>query len=286
MPDFPLCHWKNDPRLNLMLDTREEILSDNGTTQHICKTTKTTLPNGDLEIRKRYYDRTDQRVAQRRNWVPFGISDNDHVSYVSEEEVFMDFITPSASATQKKESDEMYYGYSSPIKDYDKVIAELLYFREQLREEKKEFEKQLAAGNLTYTSDNKIKLQPKPTGWSARARLKAEKFKKDDDNAPKSFADRFKKGRGESIEEPEWKRTLFIDNLPLDYGPRDIAELVAGFGRILRINIVKDRDTGESLGKAFAVLTSEKLVLEAIEAVSGTKLGHSVVHIQQAHEKK
>ena len=119
-------------------------------------------------------------------------------------------------------------------------------------------------------------------GLSWKQRLNKRSEASDSASTSMTFAEKIRSTR---TVEQEWQRTLFIDNIPDDYTQKDLLELLSGCD-VQRVNIVKDRESGDSRGKAFAVLDSEQSVFDAIKMFNRTRIGNQLIMVQQALPKK
>lgn len=102
-----------------------------------------------------------------------------------------------------------------------------------------------------------------------------------------SFATRTTSGGGSSYDEEEYKRTVFMENIPDEADRNDIADFLSEVAcvdkvTIKRINVVYD-GSGRSRGKAFAVFNTGKIAAQVIERVDGAVFGqYCIVHAQLA----
>lgn len=109
--------------------------------------------------------------------------------------------------------------------------------------------------------------------------------------AKKTFASLMSKSTPSShssvSEDEEYKRTVFMENIPDDADRNDITDFVceaAGIDRVVvkRVNVVYD-SSGHSRGKAFAVFTNAKIAAHVIERIDGMVFGqHCIIHAQLA----
>ena len=63
--------------------------------------------------------------------------------------------------------------------------------------------------------------------------------------------------------------TLRIQSLSVDADEDDLRELFQTFGRVVRANVIKDRNTGESKGFGFVSFESRKDAEKALNKMNG-----------------
>lgn len=82
----------------------------------------------------------------------------------------------------------------------------------------------------------------------------------------------------------EWAR-VYLGNLPYTLGPRELIEFVGKMGYPCeRPEIVKNRETGQSMGFAFVDLPKDKAE-EAITVLNGQDLGGRAIRAAKAKER-
>ncbi|MEM7405716.1 MAG: RNA-binding protein [Pseudomonadota bacterium] len=75
---------------------------------------------------------------------------------------------------------------------------------------------------------------------------------------------------------------LYVGNLPYNTTEDDLREAFANFGQVTRVNIIKDRDTGDSKGFGFVEMGSSSEGESAISGLDGTSLGGRNIKVNQA----
>ena len=90
--------------------------------------------------------------------------------------------------------------------------------------------------------------------------------------------------RNDRRQEDEWK--IRISNLPDHCDQEDVRDLVHGFGRIARIHMAKDRNTGEFRGFCFVQFLDEESMQNAITALNGHLYDHLVLSAEQAKPRR
>ncbi len=80
-------------------------------------------------------------------------------------------------------------------------------------------------------------------------------------------------------------KNIFVGNL--DYGATEdtIRELFEQFGSVEKVNIVRDRDTGQPRGFAFVEMTDGEEADKAISALNGATLGSRAMNVNEARPK-
>lgn len=68
-------------------------------------------------------------------------------------------------------------------------------------------------------------------------------------------------------------KNIFIGNLDFSTGEDELRQLFAQYGKVARVALMTDRDTGRSRGFAFVEMTSTEEGERAIIALNGTQLG-------------
>lgn len=161
----------------------------------------------------------------------------------------------------------------------DEVMMEFIHHNNNL-EHYKDFECVKAIDKKIAALKSKLSQGDNKSNISWKDRVKSVIVKEKENKG--TFADKLRDKRDD---EPEYKRTLFIDNLPDSFTKKDIADFIGETEGINRINLVKDRETGETRGCAFAVLENEKQVIAAVIRLNRQRIGHNLIMVQQARPK-
>ena len=89
--------------------------------------------------------------------------------------------------------------------------------------------------------------------------------------------------------EEEYKKTLFVENVPDDYERSDIEGHLQDFN-IVRVSIVRGQPDHQgvrsSIGKAFVECRSVEEAQECLRAITGSRWGHQIVSAQISRPKK
>ncbi len=80
-------------------------------------------------------------------------------------------------------------------------------------------------------------------------------------------------------------KKIFVGNLDFNVGEDSIRELFERFGTVERIDLVRDRDTGQPRGFAFVEMTDSGAADKAIAELNGTMLGSRAVNVNEARPK-
>jgi RNA recognition motif-containing protein len=81
-------------------------------------------------------------------------------------------------------------------------------------------------------------------------------------------------------------KKLYIGNLSSKVTEDDLRSNFAGAGKVLSVNIIKDRLTGLSKGFGFVEMASEEEAKEAIEKFNGGQLDGNTIVVSEAKPKK
>lgn len=190
-------------------------------------------------------------IIERRKWSKFGQAKDDpphNPSEVSDEpEVEFEFIHEYRQGTE-----------------HDDELGCLKKIRLQIEELEKELKKN-QTGHVP--------------SWKEKAKSIAIVSEKE----PNTFIGKL---RSKKADEPEWRRTVFMDNMPSDYQKPDVLSLFTSNGfHVSRINMVHDKFTGDMTGKVFVVLDDEETTLKAVTLFHEMRIDHAVILCQQAHDK-
>jgi RNA recognition motif-containing protein len=79
-------------------------------------------------------------------------------------------------------------------------------------------------------------------------------------------------------------RNIYIGSLPLDADEAEVQGLFAPHGEVLKLTLIRDRETGRSRGFGFAKLPDE-CVQAAVDALDGLELRGCRVRVNVARDK-
>ena len=77
---------------------------------------------------------------------------------------------------------------------------------------------------------------------------------------------------------------LYVGNLAWRATEAELKELFAGFGKVLSVSIVTDRDTGRSRGFGFVEMDDADMA-KALEGANGRDLGGRQLRVSEARER-
>jgi RNA recognition motif-containing protein len=80
-------------------------------------------------------------------------------------------------------------------------------------------------------------------------------------------------------------KNIFVGNLDFAVTESAVRSLFEPYGKVERVNLVTDRDTGRSRGFAFVEMTDSAQANQAIAALNGTNLEGRALNINEARPK-
>lgn len=80
-------------------------------------------------------------------------------------------------------------------------------------------------------------------------------------------------------------KNIFVGNLDFGTAEESIRELFEKFGAVERVNLVRDRDTGQPRGFAFVEMTDSGEADRAVAELNGTFLGSRAINVNEARPK-
>ena len=80
------------------------------------------------------------------------------------------------------------------------------------------------------------------------------------------------------------QRNIYIGSLPLDADEAEVQGLFAAYGEVLKLTLIRDRETGESRGFGFVKLP-EDCVQAAVDGLDGLELRGCRVRVNVARDK-
>jgi RNA recognition motif-containing protein len=78
---------------------------------------------------------------------------------------------------------------------------------------------------------------------------------------------------------------IYVGNISYQTTEDDLHAAFAVFGGIERVNVVKDRDTGQPRGFAFVEMTEKDAAEKAIAQLNGTELNGRAINVNEARPK-
>lgn len=78
---------------------------------------------------------------------------------------------------------------------------------------------------------------------------------------------------------------IFVGNLNFRTTQEELHQIFAAYGAVERVNLVTDRETGQSRGFAFVEMTNANEAEAAINALNGTAVGGRNINVNVARPK-
>ncbi len=79
---------------------------------------------------------------------------------------------------------------------------------------------------------------------------------------------------------------LYVGNLPFSATEEEIRTLFGGAGQVVAVDLIKDRDTGNSKGFAFVTMNSQSEAEKAIGMFNGYSLGNRELKVNPARPRE
>jgi RNA recognition motif-containing protein len=80
-------------------------------------------------------------------------------------------------------------------------------------------------------------------------------------------------------------RKLYVGNLPYSATEASLREAFSASGTVDSVNVITDRDTGQSKGFAFVEMSSDSEAQRAIQAMNGQSLDGRQIKVNEARPK-
>ena len=80
-------------------------------------------------------------------------------------------------------------------------------------------------------------------------------------------------------------KRIFVGNLDFGVAEESIHGLFEKFGAVERVDLVRDRDTGQPRGFAFVEMTDSGAADRAIAELNGTNLGSRALNVNEARPR-
>jgi len=78
---------------------------------------------------------------------------------------------------------------------------------------------------------------------------------------------------------------IYIGNLPKNADEEDVRRLFAAYGKVDRVNLIRDRDSGQLRGFGFVEMSSEAEAAEAVDLVNGVELDGRTLTVKIANQR-
>jgi len=81
-------------------------------------------------------------------------------------------------------------------------------------------------------------------------------------------------------------KNIFVGNLSFGSSEADVRSLFEPYGNIERVNLITDRDTGQSRGFGFVEMSANEEAQRAISALDGRELNGRSLKVNEARPKE
>ena len=78
---------------------------------------------------------------------------------------------------------------------------------------------------------------------------------------------------------------LYVGNIPFNSSEEDLKKAFEQYGSVAKVNIIKDRFSGESRGFGFDEMNSESERKAAIEGMNGADFNGRTLKVNEAHSQ-
>jgi len=80
-------------------------------------------------------------------------------------------------------------------------------------------------------------------------------------------------------------RKLYVGNLPYSANQDSLQETFSQCGTVDSVNVITDRDTGQSKGFGFVEMSSDSEAQKAIQELNGTEIDGRAIKVNEAKPK-
>jgi len=81
------------------------------------------------------------------------------------------------------------------------------------------------------------------------------------------------------------QKTVFVGSLPYEFSENEVYELCQEIGDIEKVNVITDRDTGQSKGFAFVTFVKQHDAENAIKELNGKDINGRKIVVNMAKPK-
>lgn len=81
-------------------------------------------------------------------------------------------------------------------------------------------------------------------------------------------------------------KNIYVGNLPFQTTEQDLDAAFSAYGQVDRVQIVKDRDTGQARGFAFVEMPVDSDAEKAMAALNGSDLGGRTLTVNEARPRE
>ena len=80
-------------------------------------------------------------------------------------------------------------------------------------------------------------------------------------------------------------KNIYVGNLDFRTSEEELRGMFEGFGQVDKVNMIRDRDTGQPRGFAFVEMTNDNEADAAIQGLNGKELGGRNISVNEARPK-
>jgi RNA recognition motif-containing protein len=80
-------------------------------------------------------------------------------------------------------------------------------------------------------------------------------------------------------------KNIYVGNLDFRTSEEELRALFEGYGAVERVNMIRDRDTGQPRGFAFVEMTNDAEADKAVAGINGTNVGGRNLNVSEARPK-
>ncbi|MDE3196777.1 MAG: RNA-binding protein [Acidobacteriota bacterium] len=81
-------------------------------------------------------------------------------------------------------------------------------------------------------------------------------------------------------------KNIYVGNISFQTSEQDIDAAFSAYGQVDRVQIIKDRETGQSRGFAFVEMSNNAEADKAMEALNGAELGGRTLTVNEARPRE
>ena len=79
---------------------------------------------------------------------------------------------------------------------------------------------------------------------------------------------------------------IYVSNIAFNATTQDLRQLFESYGAVEKINIITDRDTGQSRGFGFVEMPDTRAAQSAIQGLQGKALGGRTLNVNEAKPRE
>ena len=80
-------------------------------------------------------------------------------------------------------------------------------------------------------------------------------------------------------------KNIYVGNLDFRTSEEELRQLFEGYGTVERVNMIRDRDTGQPRGFAFVEMTNDAEAEKAVAGINGSNVGGRNLNVSEARPK-